>query len=85
VPPAEVSRAITATLRGGGRGATKVVERYVANTDAGIALPLTVPLVTWGMFRTLSVDERVVWLAWVIALVLLSRVRGMRRRRPGEP
>src|SRR5215208_293865 len=85
VPPAEVSRAITATLRGGGRGATKVVERYVANTDAGIALPLTVPLVAWGMFRTLSVDERVVWLAWVVALVLLSRARGMRRRRPGEP
>ena len=85
VPPAEVARAIAATLRGGGRGATKVIERYVADTDDGIALPLTVPLVTWGMFRTLSADERVVWLAWIAALVLLSWARGMRRRRPGEP
>ena len=84
-PPAEVSRAITVTLRSGGRGATRVVERYVADTDDGVALPLTVPLVAWGMFRTLSADERVVWIAWVAALVLLSWARGMRRRRPGEP
>jgi hypothetical protein len=85
VPPAEVSRAITVTLRGGGRGATKVAERYVADTDDGIALPLTVPLVAWGMFRTLSMDERVVGLAWTVALVLLWWARGMRRRRSGEP
>jgi len=84
-PPEEVSRAIAATLRGGGRGSTKVVERYVADTDDAVLLPLTVPLVAWGMFRTLSLDERVVWLAWIAALVLLSRVHGMRRRRPGEP
>jgi len=84
-PPAEVSRAITVTLRGGGRGATRVVERYIADTDGGLALPLTVPLVAWGMLRTLGVDERVVWIAWIAALVLLSWARGMRRRRPGEP
>jgi hypothetical protein len=84
-PPEELSRAIAATIRRGGRAATKVVERYVADTDRGIALPLTVPLVAWGMFRTLSLDERVVWLAWIVAIVLLSRVRGMRRRRSGEP
>ena len=82
--PEELSQAISRTIREGGRGATKVVERYVAETDRGIALPLTVPLVTWGMFRTLSVDERVVWLAWVAALTLLVRVRGMRRRDPGD-
>jgi len=84
-PPEDVSRAIAATLRAGGRGATKVVERYVADTDDAALLPFTVPLVAWGMFRTLSLDERVVWLAWIAAVVLLSRVRGMRRRRPGEP
>jgi hypothetical protein len=84
-PPEDVSRAIAATLRAGGRGATKVAERYVADTDDAALLPFTVPLVTWGMFRTLSLDERVVWLAWIAALLMLSRVRGMRRRRAGEP
>jgi hypothetical protein len=84
-PPEEVSRAITATLRSGGRGATKVVERYVANTDRAALVPFTVPLVTWGMLRTLSGDERVVWIAWIAALLLLSWARGMRRRRLGEP
>jgi len=79
-PPEEVSRAISGMLRSGGRGATRVVERYVANTDAPVLVPFTVPMVAWGMLRTLSVDERVVWLAWIAALVLLARVRGMRRR-----
>jgi hypothetical protein len=80
VPPEEVSRAISTTQRSGGRGATKVVERYVADTDDPALVPFTVPLVAWGMLRTLSVDERVVWLAWIAALVLLARVRTMRRR-----
>ena len=84
-PPEELSRAIAATIRRGGRASTKVVERYVADTDRGLALPLTVPLVAWGMFRTLSLDERVVWLAWIAAIVLLSRVRVLRRRRSGAP
>lgn len=83
-PPEELSQAISHTLREGGRASTKVVERYVADTDSGIVLPLTVPLVTWGMFRTLSFDERVVWLAWVAALTLLARVSRMRRRDPGD-
>ena len=83
-PPAEVSKAISGVIRAGGRGATKVVERYVADTETGWRLPLTVPLVAWGMFRTLSLDERVVWLAWAAALSLLARTRWMRRRLPGE-
>jgi hypothetical protein len=31
------------------------------------------------------VDERIVWFAWIAAILLLWRVRGMRRRRAGEP
>jgi hypothetical protein len=77
--PEAVSKAIAAVIRAGGRGGTKVVERYVADTESGWKLPLTVPLVAWGMFRTLSLDERVVWLAWIAALSLLMRVRRMRR------
>ena len=83
-PPEELSRAIAATIRSTGRGATKVVERYVADTDNPVLVPLTVPLVAWGMFRTLSLDERVVWLAWIAAIVLVSRVRKKRRLLPGE-
>ena len=79
-PPDEVSRAIAGTLRTGGRGATKVVERYVADPDEPSLVPFTVPLVAWGMLRTLSLDERVVWFAWIAGLVLLARVRAMRRR-----
>jgi len=78
--PEAVSRAIAGTIRSGGRGATKVVERYVANTDAPALVPFTVPLVTWGMLRTLSLDERIVWVVWIVALVLLTRVRALRRR-----
>jgi hypothetical protein len=83
-PPEEVSKGIASVMRVGGRGTTKVVERYVADTETGFRLPLTVPLVAWGMFRTLSLDERVVWFAWVAALMLLVHVRRMRRRLPGE-
>jgi hypothetical protein len=84
VPPEELSKGISNVLRQGGRSSTKVAERYVADTEQGIALPFTVPLVAWGMFRTLSLDERIVWVAWVVALSVLARVQRMRRRTPGD-
>jgi hypothetical protein len=80
--PAQLAQAIEATIRRGGSGATKVVERYVADTERGLALPLTAPLVVWGMMRTLSVDERVMWLVWGLAVFLLARVRLKRRAPP---
>ena len=83
-PPEEVSKAISATLRNSGRATTKVVERYVANSDDAALVPFTVPIVTWGMFRALSLDERIVWFAWVAALTMLARVSAMRRRTPGD-
>ena len=73
-----LSAAISKILRGGGRTSTRVVERYVADTESGIALPLTVPLVAWGMLRTLSSDERIVWLAWTLAIYLVWRLRRWR-------
>ena len=39
----------------------------------------TVPLVAWGMMRTLTTDERVVWLVWTAILYVLWRVRRARR------
>ena len=80
VAPERLSNAISTVLRQGGRRSTRVVERYVANTEAGIALPFTAPLVAWGMLRTLSSDERIVWLAWCLALYLTWRLIGARRR-----
>ena len=76
--PDLLTAGISRIIRGGGRGATRVVERYVADTESGVALPLTVPLVAWGMLRTLSSDERIVWLAWTIALYLLWRLKRSR-------
>jgi len=83
-PPEEVSRAISATLRDNGGATTKVAERYVANTDDAALVPFTVPIVTWGMFRALSSDERIVWFAWVAALTMLARLSAMRRRPSGD-
>jgi hypothetical protein len=76
--PAQLSAAISATIRRGGNHATRVVERYVADTESGIALPFTAPLVVWGMFRTMSVDERVIWIVWTLLAFMLLRLR--RRR-----
>ncbi len=82
VPAEQLSLAISTVIRRGGFASTRVVERYVANTDDALTLPLTLPLVTWGMMRTLSTDERVVWLFWTLAIVLLLRLRAHRRAEP---
>ncbi len=84
VSPDVLSKAIANVLRNGGRGATRVVVRYVANTETGIALPLSTPLVGWGMLRSLSTDERIVWLAWCFA-AYLGWLGLMARRRAGAP
>ncbi len=76
--PEQLSANIGRILRGGGRKSTRVVERYVADTESGLALPFTVPLVVWGMLRTLSADERVLWLAWTFAIYLIWRFRRAR-------
>jgi hypothetical protein len=77
--PERLAYAIETSIRRGGNGTTRVVERYVAGTETGLALPFTAPLVVWGMLRTLSMAERMAWLAWGVALVLLSRLRVRRR------
>lgn len=81
--PDALSKAIANVLRIGGRGSTRVVARYIANTERGIALPFSAPLVGWGMLRALSGDERIVWLAWCFALYLGWRTL-IARRRTGE-
>ncbi|MES2176215.1 MAG: hypothetical protein V4550_00010 [Gemmatimonadota bacterium] len=78
--PEDLSVQISRIFRAGGRGSTRVVERVIADTDGPIALPFTVPLVAWKMFRTLSGDERIVWLAWLAMLYLLWHLRESRLR-----
>ena len=80
--PDQLSDAIVNILRRGGVKSTRVVERYVADTESGIQLVLTAPLITWGMLRTLSPDERAAWVAWAVALTLVSRLLAWRRPRP---
>ena len=75
--------AIDRTLRIG-PGATRVVERRVAgevNGSNALELALTLPLVTWRMLTTLSGDERVAWIVWTWAVVLLARLVAHRRGR----
>jgi hypothetical protein len=77
--PERLASAIETSIRRGGYGTTRVVARYVADTETGVALPFTAPLVAWGMLRTLSMEERVAWLVWGVVLALLSRLKVRRR------
>ena len=76
--PAQLAEAIDATIRAAGIRATRVVERWIPDTDEGIALPFTVPVVLWGMLRTLSGPERVMWVVWTLIAAALWRLRQRR-------
>lgn len=67
-----------------GHQATKVVERRLAGELNGgnvLELIFTLPIVTWHMFTTLSVDERVMWILWIWALFVIGRLAASWRRR----
>jgi hypothetical protein len=82
IVPDQLALAIESGIRGGGRRATRVVERRVAEAGGSpILLVLTVPLVTWRMLTTLSGDQRVMWIVWTWALVTAAHVVRWRRRR----
>jgi hypothetical protein len=49
-----------------------------------VKLVLTAPLITWGMLRTLSPDERAVWVAWAVAITLVARLLAWRRPPTGD-
>lgn len=78
-----LAMAIERALRQG-REATKIVERRIAgqlNGGNALELTLTLPVVTWSMLTTLSVDERVIWIVWIWAIVLAVRITSASRRR----
>jgi hypothetical protein len=72
--PDQLATAIEATIREAGRLATRVVERRVAEGEpSALRLALTVPLVTWRMLTTFSVDQRVMWVVWAWLLAFAWR------------
>ncbi len=76
----ELAREIDRVLRDGRYGATKVVERRVADPGASaVVLALSVLTIPVRMMTTLSTDERVAWLIWIWLVVALRWT--MRRRR----
>jgi len=78
-----LSTRIDRVLREGGRGATRVVERAGGTGDGFLAVVLALPVVVWRLMSTLAADQRVMWLVWTWALVLIFRsTRKARRRRP---
>jgi len=74
-----LSRRIEDILRAGRRGATRTVERRVADGTNPLSLAFAGPLVAWRMFTTLGPNERVMWLVWTWGIVILTR--GLKRFR----
>lgn len=82
-----LSSSIETSLRKG-RDATRVVERTIAgeiNGDNILELALTLPIVTWTMLTTLSVDERIMWVIWTWLLVVALRLTNTWLRRRLRP
>jgi hypothetical protein len=77
LPPDSVGLLIENELRQRGAAAVHVVQR-VRPTTRGLTLPFTVPVLAGQTLMTLTASERVVWIMWIWAVVLLRSV--IRRR-----
>ena len=77
LPPDSVGLLIENELRKRGAAAVRVVERVRPRTH-GLTLPFTVPVLAGQTLMTLTAGERVVWILWIWAVVL---VRGRIRRK----
>ncbi len=78
--PDALAQRIEATLRAQGFGATRVVERRVADPgDRRLELAASIATVPARMLTTLSNDERIAWLIWTWAIT--GAVWFIRRRR----
>ena len=79
--PDELGSAIERTLHRERRRAVTVVERTMPyHEGSAVKLAATVPLLLWSHFRTLTLGERVSWLAW---LAIWAAVRAHRARHHG--
>jgi hypothetical protein len=75
-----LSRRIEEVLRNGRKDATRVAERRVAESTTPTSVALAGPAVAWRMLTTLSADERVMWIVWTWAIVLIAAIVRRRRR-----
>jgi hypothetical protein len=83
VSPDQLAEGISAVIRQGGVHSTRVVERRVADTEEAALLPFTVPVVLWDMLRTLSAEERAMWIVWTLLAAGLFWRRDRRRAAAG--
>jgi hypothetical protein len=66
----ELAARIEHAIRVGGFSATHVMERATADPGTStVALAFSVLVVPWRMLTTLSVEERLMWLVWIWAIV----------------
>jgi predicted metal-dependent phosphoesterase TrpH len=70
LPPDSVGLLIENELRKRGAAAVHVVQRVRPRTH-GLTLPFTVPVLVGQTLMTLTAGERVVWIMWIWAVVLL--------------
>lgn len=75
----QLALGIERLVRDGGFRATRVVERVVADGAFPPSLALSVVTVPGTMLVTLSTDERVMWLAWIWAAYVATRLARRRR------
>jgi predicted metal-dependent phosphoesterase TrpH len=83
MPTDSISRRIEDVLRIGRRESTRAVERTVAGSNP-IEILFAAPVIVWRMFTTLSGDERVAWIIWVWAIVVVARGARRLRLRPSQ-
>ncbi len=79
--PEEVGRLIEQQLRERRSGAVQIVKRTRPRVH-GIASAATLPVVAWQTLGSLTIIERVVWLAWIWIPVLAFRHSKTATRRP---
>ena len=83
--PGEFGSAIEDALHEERRRAVTVVERTMPYHDgSAVKLAATVPLLLWSHFRTLTLGERVSWLAWVAIWAAVRAHRGRPTPHPAD-
>jgi predicted metal-dependent phosphoesterase TrpH len=81
MPADSLSTYIDRVLREGGRGATRVVERTGGTGDGFLSVIFALPVIVWRLMSTLATDQRVMWILWTWAIVLITRATRRARRR----